>query len=285
MLGWMDLVAVGDVMVDVTVTKAGLAGGHRSGTLRVRPGGSGANAAAWAAADGAEVTLVGRVGGDFAGRLVRLGLEDRGVHVRLRTDLESQTGIFARVGEEIVADRGANAHFAPADVPASLDAPSVLISGYLLFHADSGPGAEQAIRRATGPWVAVDAGSVGLIEAIGVDQFFALTERATVLLVNDEEARALTGHAPRAAARALGRRYRLACVKRGPRGAVASFAGNLIDAESPEVRAVDTVGAGDAFAAGLLTALARDRSLDEALGHACELGADSVSAPDSWPAL
>ena len=61
--------------------------------------------------------------------------------------------------------------------------------------------------------------------------------------------------------------------------------GLLFAAEPPKVRVLDSVGAGDAFAAGMLTALARGRSLEEALAHACELGAESVSTPESWPAL
>jgi sugar/nucleoside kinase (ribokinase family) len=42
-------------------------------------------------------------------------------------------------------------------------------------------------------------------------------------------------------------------------------------------------GAGDAFAAALLVALAEDESLDQALDAACAAGARAAVSEDGWP--
>jgi ribokinase len=50
---------------------------------------------------------------------------------------------------------------------------------------------------------------------------------------------------------------------------------------APSVRAIDTVGAGDVFAAMLCIALATNLSLDDGVMLACAAGAIAVSDPDS----
>ncbi len=65
-------------------------------------------------------------------------------------------------------------------------------------------------------------------------------------------------------------------MKLGPRGAVASLDGEIYEAEPAKVESGDRLGAGDAFAAGLLVSLVRGASLAEALAAGCELGARSI---------
>src|SRR5262249_6039281 len=88
-----DLVVVGDVMLDVSVASSALArGGDVHGEVRIRPGGSAANAAAWAAAAGVRVALYGAVGDDPAGRLLGEALEAASVEARLRVVPGARTG-------------------------------------------------------------------------------------------------------------------------------------------------------------------------------------------------
>ena len=64
----MDLIAVGDVMVDVHVQAPALKrGGDVHGRVRLQPAGTSANAAVWAAWDGATARVHGRVGDDWRG--------------------------------------------------------------------------------------------------------------------------------------------------------------------------------------------------------------------------
>src|SRR5439155_6012899 len=137
-----DVAVVGDVMLDVVVQSAALAGGGDvHGRVRVHPGGGATNAAVWAAASGASVALHGRVGDDFPGRMIREAVSERGVVPVLAADPEEPTGTMLVVLEggerSMVADRGANARLSPEDLPDVLEAGAVLVSGYILFHPRS----------------------------------------------------------------------------------------------------------------------------------------------------
>ena len=71
----------------------------------------------------------------------------------------------------------------------------------------------------------------------------------------------------------LGERFRLACVTCGADGAVAMLDGRLETSRPEPVDNTGQVGAGDAFAAGLLVALARGAGLRDALEAGGTLGA------------
>jgi sugar/nucleoside kinase (ribokinase family) len=255
-------VAVGDVMVDVAV----IGRGHDA-RVRLAPGGTAANAAAWAASLGAAATVLGRVGNDPAGRMLRAELEARGVHAALAVDGEAPTGSFVTVDGEIRADQGANARLVPTDLQESIEGDAVLVSGYLPVATVAA-----ALARASATWVALDAARLP-----------DPPEGGNAVLANEEQAFALTGREPDEAARLLGARYRLACVTRGPAGAVAVLDGELRSAPSPGRSVVDPTGAGDAFAAGLLVALAGGEPLAEALAEGCRCGARAAGAADPWP--
>jgi sugar/nucleoside kinase (ribokinase family) len=285
----MDLVTVGDVMVDVSVEAAALAeGGDVHGRVSVRPGGSAANAAVWGAATRATVRLHGRVGDDLSGRLLQESIAEHGVETVLAVDAQARTGsllVVHSAGERsMVADRGANARLSPADLPAEIEATAVLVSGYLLLDEASLPAAMAALKRAKARYVAVDAASWPLLREFGTTRFFAATESASVLLLNELEAEVLCGRRGEDAAETLAQRYQVVCVKRGPRGAAMSWEGLLIRYEGEPVVEADPTGAGDAFDGVFLAALARGSSPGEALRVACAAGARVAAGPDLWPA-
>lgn len=284
----MDLLAVGDVMLDVRVEAGALArGGDVHGRVVVRPGGSAANAAVWAAWAGAEAGVIGRVGDDVAGRVLREALAERRVRGELAVDPEAPTGTMLVVREagerSMVADRGANARLSPSDLPERLEAGAVLVSGYVLLQEASRPAALAALERAAAALVAVDAASWPLLAAYGVERFLADTARANVLLANEREARTLTGREGAEAARVLGERRRIAAVKLGARGAVACVEGEVVVRPAEPVTERDPTGAGDAFDGVFLAELARGVELAEALRRACRAGALQVSSERGWP--
>jgi ribokinase len=272
----LDFLAVGDVMLDVFAGAAPADSVHAS--VRVRGGGSALNAAVWAASEGARAAVIGRIGSDSAATTVRSELAEAGVEARLIVDPEATTGTVVYTADGVVADRGATARLSARDLPARLEARAVLVSGYALLHADTEGAARAALERAKAEWVAVDVASAALVGRVGPERTLELARGANVLLANEDEARALTGKPPREAAALLAERFAIACVKRGPLGALAARAGRMASVAAPHELEHDVAGAGDAFAAGLLVALSRGQELEQALALACRLGTAAAAA-------
>jgi fructokinase len=113
---------------------------------------------------------------------------------------------------------------------------------------------------------------------------------ATIVKGNSDEARVLgelLGCDPDAATlgRRLAERYGIEalCVTYGPDGAALWADGTLAEVDGIRVDMVDTVGAGDAFAAGLLHEMLVGRRPAEALAFANRLGALVASRPGALP--
>jgi len=259
-------------------------GGRVHGRIELRPGGSAANAALSAARLGARAAVVGRVGADAAGRLVADALAAAGVEPLLAVDEEARTGCVVVVGgTSIVADPGANTRLAPHDLPATLEARAVLVSGYSLLQPGPEAAARAALERARTDWLAVDAASARLVAAFGVDRFLEAATPAGVLLANAEEARTLTGLDADQAALALARRFRVVCVKLGRAGAIAATGGDVVRAKVQPLDRADTLGAGDAFAGGFLISLVRGADLAVALRAGCDTATAALQATAALP--
>ncbi len=284
----VDLVCVGDVMMDIRVDAEALKrGGDVHGRVRLQPGGTSANAAVWAAWGGASSRVHGRIGDDLQGRMLRAALAERGVEDALVIDPDAPSGTMLIVHEpgerSMAADRGANANLLPADLPDGIEAGAVLVSGYLLLQALGHAAALATFDRSRAPFVAVEAASWPLVEAFGVERFFDETARANALFANELEARTLTGAEGADAAAMLGERYRLAAVKMGAEGAAVSFDGAVVTSTSGAIDEVDPTGAGDAFDGMLLAGLARGVPLSDALRRACHAGALAAASSGTWP--
>ena len=105
----------------------------------------------------------------------------------------------------------------------------------------------------------------------------SVLKHVDVLFVNEREATALTRRTnKREALKALGRLVPCAVVKRGARGALAIQNGAVVASPSFKVKAVDTTGAGDSFAAGFVSAYTRSAPLAECLRVANACGALST---------
>jgi sugar/nucleoside kinase (ribokinase family) len=284
----MDVVTVGDVMIDVRVDSDGLEeGGDVHGRVLVRPGGSAANAAVWAAEAGARARVHGRIGGDVTGALLRDELIARGVEPALAIDPTTDTGTMLVVHEprerSMVADRGAGGHLSPQDLPERIEAGAVLVSGYSLLYEPTSAAGVAALERAEARFVAVDAASWPMIRSFGVDRFLSSSENATLLLANEREAEELTERRDVAAVDALSNRFPVVCVKLGDEGAVMSWEGLVIRNQIEPVAELDPTGAGDAFNGVLLASLVRGRSPGDALGEACRAGARVAASFETWP--
>ena len=283
---------LGDVMVDVVARLSGplAPGSDAPAAIRFHGGGSAGNTAAWLGAAGADVVLVGRVGDDDRGRGAGEELRALGVDARLAADHELPSGtcvvLVGPDGERTMApDAGANDALAEGDVTDDLlvEGDHLHVVGYALLRSGSRQAARAAMTRghAAGMTVSVDPSSSALLS----EEFLELAGEARLFLPNASEAHALTGEsAPERAARKLAERFGEVVVKLGPEGALWTNGEEVLRAAAEPVDAVvDSTGAGDAFAAGLLSARADGASTAEQLAAACKLAARAVTTAGARP--
>ena len=226
------VVVIGDLMTD-TVAHAMLPlarGSDTPASVTMHGGGSGANIAAWMAADGGDVAFVGRRGADIAGRNRDMELMGYGVDARLVMDPERPTGtcvvMVTHKGERtMLSDPGANAALSPDDLPGDLFVPGahLHVSGYTLLSDGARSAGLAAIdySRRTGMTASVDAASAAPLERAGAEPFLELSSGAVLLFVNAAQAKVLTGRDdPEQAARVLTAWYPHVVVKLGAEGAL-----------------------------------------------------------------
>ncbi len=198
------VVVIGDLMTDA-VARATLPlarGSDTPASVTMHGGGSGANIAAWMAADGGDVAFVGRRGADIAGRNRDMELMGYGVDARLVMDPERPTGtcvvMVTHKGEHtMLSDPGANAALSPDDLPHDLFVPGahLHVSGYTLLSEGARAAGLAAIdyARRTNMTASVDAASSAPLERVGAEPFLELSSGAVLLFVNAAQAKVLTG--------------------------------------------------------------------------------------------
>jgi sugar/nucleoside kinase (ribokinase family) len=294
------VVVVGDLMTD-TVAHAALPlarGSDTPATVTMHGGGSGANIAAWLAVDGAEVAFVGRRGADIAGRNRDMELMGYGVDARLVMDPERPTGtcvvmVTHKGDHTMLSDPGANAALSPDDLPKDLFTPGshLHVSGYTLLNEGSRDAVLTAIALAqrAGMSVSVDGASAAPLERVGAEPFLQMTNGATLLFVNAEQGRVLTGREePEQAARVLNAWYPQIIMKVGADGALFYLNGrpDPVRVPAPPIeKVVDGTGAGDAFCAGFLPAWLDNKPPGEALASGCRLAARALGLVGARPSL
>jgi sugar/nucleoside kinase (ribokinase family) len=98
-----------------------------------------------------------------------------------------------------------------------------------------------------------------------------------VLFANADEAAAMTGAEPEAAALELGSAHEVVVVKLGAQGALAASGNRVV--WGPAAPSEPWLGDGDAFDAGVLVGLARGLELAAALGLGAEAAGRTPRAP------
>jgi ribokinase len=253
----MTLVVLGDLMVDVVARGSLARGGDAPARISVNGGGSAANVAAWAAALATPVTLVCNVGDDERGRTAVDELRAGGVEVQARIDPVRPTGtcvVLVEGGERtMLSDPGAND--APlAEIPLG---DHLHVVGYALLRDGPRPSALAAIERARAAGMTVSVDPSPMVRRGAIPP-------VDLLLPNEREAELVEGEM---------------VVKLGAAGA--RWGDVHVPAEPVEV--VDTTGAGDAFAAGLLTARLAGADRPAALRAGCATAARAVARVGGRP--
>ncbi|MBB1246848.1 ribokinase [Streptomyces durbertensis] len=290
-----DLLVVGSANADlvVGVERRPAAGETVLGSdLAVHPGGKGANQAVAAARLGARTALLARVGDDAHGRLLLDAQRAAGVDVSGVLTGGGPTGVAmitvdASGDNGIVVSPGANARLSPSDINAAepLLATARVVSAQLEIPLET---VAEVVRRLP------PAGRFVLNASPPAPLPPEVLAACDPLVVNEHEARAVLSGARDPVPASVEHQAR-ALLALGPRSVVITLGGRgaLVaeaDGESAHVpavpvRAVDTTGAGDAFAAALAWRLGAGDPLPAAAAAACRVGALAVTREGAQPSF
>lgn len=262
------IVVVGSVNADLHLTVDRLpATGATVLADRTRwlPGGKGANQAAAAARLGAAVSLVAAVGDDPMTDVALGGLAETGValdHVRRMADTATGVAVVCvdAAGENlIVVSPGANGALGPADILLGAGCAAVLVS--LEIPAATAHAALVGARQA---------GALAVLNAAPAERVTPeLLAAADVLVANAGETAALAAdHGGDLVAFARAVDATVVATAGGDDVRAVTPDGDVLVVPARSVEVVDTVGAGDCFAAALTVALVEHAELDQSLRFA-----------------
>ena len=240
------------------------------------PGGSAANAVTGAAHLGCRALLVGRLGDDAYGRaLIRFfdyARPNPPGELRPLFEVSPSPAPTGRV-LCLVSPDGERTFVASLSAALELEADDVepsLLSRARVCHQTAYLSQKRNLLRRllrrekeAGCIVSFDLGNPLIVE--GARRTFRKLVRSYVdlLFANAEEARALTGKPPPEAVRALAGTVGTAVVKLGAEGSMVAEGERVEYIPSEPVAAVDSTGAGDAYAAGFLFGLVRGKDVVE----------------------
>jgi len=185
----------------------------------------------------------------------------------------------------MLADRGANQRFRPADVTAEAlaGASHLHLSGYVLLDPlsrDAGLAA-LAVAKEAGLTTSVDPQAAAHITDPAA--FLADVRGVDLLMPNTEELVALTGSADPASAEEILGTVGAVVVTAGLNGASWVDGSGVTTVPAVEANCVDSTGAGDAFDAGVLSAWLSGESTVDVLRKGVRLGASAVEKVGPQP--
>ncbi|GMR01717.1 MAG: PfkB family carbohydrate kinase [Acidimicrobiia bacterium] len=269
------LCCIGDLVEDVVVwLSCDIATGTDTDvTIHRRRGGSAANVAVAAASIGARVRFIGRVGSDAVGGALIDDLQAAGVDPVVQR--EGRTGTIVVLVDEsgersMLPDRAAAVDLDRIGATDLAGVTWLHVPAYSLVTGSLADTSKAAIERvrANGGSVSIDVSSMAIINEYGVDAFRRMLTglEPEIVLCNQDEAVVLGVDEMGGMSSSV-----VTVVKAGPDPAIAMDESGLL-ASVPAVhlgQVRDTTGAGDAFAAGLITALMEDADIERALvaGH------------------
>jgi sugar/nucleoside kinase (ribokinase family) len=234
-----------------------------------RPGGSGANAAMALASTGARVHMVGYVGDDEPGARLRAMLSAAGVDVRFVHDRDGHTSevviLVEPSGERAICGIWPDL-LHTVEVPADVIQPGDLVY-YAAWHKEF----LTAMRQLVGRGITIAAvppptptPALPVTYVIGSESQYAALDARHVVHDGEDAVRAVV-------------------VTRGKDGVAIHDRDSSIAYPAHRVSAVDTTGAGDAFAAGFLHQIAAGASVDHAASAGIAWAAATVQSPASIP--
>jgi sugar/nucleoside kinase (ribokinase family) len=278
-----EVISIGRINVDVCMHVDSLPEANRHTVAKkghISFGGSATNFAAQMAKLGMKVGLLGCVGDDLYGHQILKELSDLGIDTRSVLVLDKKaTGIFTIIEDnqgnrQIIVEPGANKFVEKQLLE------DVSLSKTRTIHIAGGfpKTIERAIETATtnGMILSLDPGRA----ASNVD-FERVLPHTDLFFVNEEELKQYFGVDVREdTLKAFAKTFPgIVVVKRGVEGAIATDGFEYSVSRAFPVDVVDTLGAGDSFAAGFVTAWTRSERLYQALNVANATAAITITKP------
>ena len=258
---------------------------HAAGLHRCA-GGSAANTIMGVSDFGGKAAYVGKVGRDETGEFFLGDMRKMGVAINSQP-IAGRTGtcvvlITEDAQRTMLTNLAASSQLGPDDILESeiKQAKYVYIEGYLFGGEPTKSAALRAIELAkkNGVKVAFTVSDPFLIQ-FNRELFLELIEGPVDLLFcNLDEARALTGqHDPIECAQAIHKHAENVALTLGGDGSILMHEGKVIPIEGVPVKAIDTTGAGDMYAAGILYGITNGLTWKQA-GHLASHAAARVVA-------
>ena len=247
------------------------------------PGGSCANTVSTVALLGGNATFCGLVGEDELGSSYDAGLgEVLGNHFLVQRSGSPTGKCLSLVSSSdaertMLTDLGTSMALEPGEVPVTevCDSRWFHVTGYLFTGGRMGDAAMDALDSAAaeGTKISFDLGDTFVVNHFGEAAGKVIDDYASLLFMNREEGRALLGGDPEELLGELLERVEVVVLKLGAEGSLVARGDERIRIRAPRVDAIDTTGAGDAYAGGFLYGLAKGWTLE-----ACGKLASAVAA-------
>jgi sugar/nucleoside kinase (ribokinase family) len=239
----------------------------RGDDVEMHPGGSCANAVSTAAHLGAVSTFCGLVGTDPLGKTYEHRLKEvLGGHHLVHRDEEPTGKCLSLISTDdaertMLTDLGVSMQLSPKEVPLEAigRARWLHVTGYLFTGDTMAEAALAALDKAlqVGTRISVDLGDPFVIQHFRERVDMVIERYADLVFMNEEEAMMLADGPALDALRKLEKHVETVVLKLGKRGSLIQSGGQLVPIEAKPVQAVDTTGAGDAYAGGFLFGLTR----------------------------
>ena len=287
---------IGDAALDVIVkmqTELHV-GSDTSSQISMHGGGAAANTATWLANLGHSVYFSCRLGNDAAGRAIAAEFDQWGIEYRKEFLTNEKTGVVVvlvnNAGERTMfPDSGANSGIDEKNLPPLAGFDAAFLSGYSVFNPLSTSGVLRMISmiKAANIPLIFDPASVGTMTSFGRERVLEMLSVMDIAIMNDDEARFIAGKSElNDALESLTSLVPLVVIKTGSSGAIAQLRGDtLLESKTEAIAAIDTTGAGDAFAAGFIPRWLESHDLLESMKAGNEVARRCVAIIGARPSV
>lgn len=239
-------------------------------------GGSAANTIVGIADFGGKAAYVGKVADDEVGSFFRSEMQEMGVSFEVNSAAEGQSGTCAIMITDdaqrtMMTNLGVSSTLSEADINEDelKQAKYVYIEGYLLTGDTSKAAAYKAMELAQkhGVKVAFTASDPFLVNMLRDEMIKLIEGPVDLFFCNEDEAKSLTGlEDPIACAAEIHKHAENVAMTLGANGSILMHNKEAIAIEGIDVNAIDTTGAGDMYAGGLLYGITNGLTWKQA-GH------------------